>query len=117
MKVQVQVLVPVTICVSVVLLGIIKVRKTEQDREDKRSRFQDTKLRVTYDVLREYQGEKVEMQKLLDKTDIAKKALEQEVNMLKAKADKAKADADICQGNKVGAKTQAERAASFEKAV
>lgn len=99
---KVQVVVPMTICVSVVLLGIIRVRKTEQEKEDKRNRFQVTKLRVTYDVLREYQSDKLETQKLLDKTEIDKKTLEEQVNMLKAKADQATGVADDCQGRKVG---------------
>lgn len=100
---KVQVLVPVTICVSILLLGVIRMRKTEQEKENKRNRFQDTKLRVIYDVLKEYQSEKVETQKLLDTTEIDKKTLEDQVNVLKGKEDKAKGEADACQGLKVGA--------------
>lgn len=96
-------MVPVTLCVSLALLGITKVRKTEVEKESKRNRFQMTKLRVTYDVLREYENDKVEMQQRVDKLEIFRKTLENDVNTLKSRGEKAKVDVDACQGLKVGA--------------
>ncbi len=71
---------------------------------EKRGRFHDIKLRVTHDVLTEYQTEKTETQNLLDKTQSEHKTLEEEVNMIQTKAEKAKGEVDICQGGQVGEK-------------
>ncbi|XP_028985913.2 uncharacterized protein zgc:174935 [Betta splendens] len=99
-EMKLQILVPVAILLCVALFVLIKVRKTEVDMEAKRSRFQNTKLRVTDDVLREYESDKVETQKRLDKVAIDSKTLEDEANKLKQKADEAKGKADACQGSK-----------------
>lgn len=89
------------VVVSVALLGLVQVRKKEQQREDKRSRFEGIKLQVTYDVLGEYQGEKAEAQNRLEKSQEQQKALEEEVKMLRAQADKAKGELDVCRGAQV----------------
>lgn len=98
------VMIPVTIALSVALLGITKLRKKEQDKEDKRIRFLDIKLRVTYDVLKEYQTERSDMQLQLDKSQSSQKVLQDEAKALQSKADKAKGDAEACQGTQVGRK-------------
>ncbi|XP_022621940.1 FK506-binding protein 3-like [Seriola dumerili] len=108
---KVQVLLPVTVIVSVALLGLIKIRKKEEDREDRRKRFLDIKLRVTYDMLGEFEKEMSETQKLLYETENGQKTLEEEVNVLQTKADKTKGDADVCQG---GQKTARDELASAE---
>lgn len=78
------------------------MRKTELEKEEKRNRFYSTKLRVTNDVLREYESDKVEMQKKLDKVVIDAKALEEVANKLKVEAEETKGKAEACQGSKVG---------------
>ncbi|KAF3691930.1 Protein piccolo Aczonin Brain-derived HLMN protein Multidomain presynaptic cytomatrix protein [Channa argus] len=103
---KVHLVVPAAIIVSVVLLGIVKIRKTELDKAAKRGRFHDIKLRVTYDVLREYGSEKSEMENLLDKLKSDEKALMDEVNMLQSKADKSKGEVDICQGSQKSARDE-----------
>lgn len=101
---KVQLFLPLTLAVSVALLGLTKLRKKEHDKEDRRNRFQAIKLRVTYDVLSEYQTEKREAQERLDKSQSAHKTLEEEASMVKTKESKAKGEVDICQGDQVGRK-------------
>lgn len=101
---KVALFLPVTIVVTVALVGIMKIRKKEHDKEDKRNKFQDIKLRVTFDVLGEYRSEQELLENLLGKTQEEQSALEQEVNRLWTKVDAAKAQVDICLGGKVGRK-------------
>ncbi|XP_071325770.1 uncharacterized abhydrolase domain-containing protein DDB_G0269086 [Trachinotus anak] len=108
---KVVVLLPLTIMASVALLGFMRLRRKEQDREDRRGKFQNIKLRVTYDMLGEFQREEAEAQLLLDKTQSDHKILEEEVNMVQTKADKAKGDVDVCLG---GQKTLKDVVASAE---
>ncbi|TDH11791.1 hypothetical protein EPR50_G00064670 [Perca flavescens] len=95
---KVQFLIPVALLVSVALVGVIKIRQNEQDKEEKRSKFLEIKLRVTYDVLGEYQSDTAETETKLEKTQTEMKALIEEANMAQAKADKAKGEVDVCQG-------------------
>lgn len=98
---KVQVLIPMTVVVSVAIFGLMKIRKKENEKEERRNRFQDIKLRVTSDVLREYQNEKAETQNTLEKLQSDRKVLDEDVNMLQVKADKARGEVDICRGNQV----------------
>ncbi|XP_038146087.1 pollen-specific leucine-rich repeat extensin-like protein 1 isoform X2 [Cyprinodon tularosa] len=91
---------PLTLLVSVVLVGYIKIRKKEHEKEEKRNRFQDIKLRVTSDVLQEYENEKVETRNELDNLQKELKALEEEVNVLKTKTEKSTGDLNGCDGSK-----------------
>lgn len=99
---KVQFLIPVALVVSVALVGVMKIRQKEQEKEEKRNKFIDIKLRVSYDVLGEYQSDKAETETKLEKTQTELKALIEEANMAQAKADKAKGEVDICQGGQVG---------------
>ncbi|KAA8591619.1 neurofilament medium polypeptide [Etheostoma spectabile] len=101
---KVQFLIPVALVVSVVLFGTIKIRQKEQDKEEKRNKFLDIKLRVTYDVLAEYQDDKTETEAKLEKTQSELKALTVDVNVAQAKVDKAKGEVDVCQGGQKLAK-------------
>ncbi|KAL7393555.1 hypothetical protein ABVT39_012766 [Epinephelus coioides] len=103
---KVQLVLPVVIMTSVALMGVMKLRQKEQDKEDRRKRFQDIKLRVTYDVLQEYEGEKAQQQNLLEKTRSEEKALSEEVIKLQTRADKAKGDVDVCTGDQKSARDE-----------
>lgn len=103
---KVQVLLPLTLVVSVALLGTLKLRRKQRDIEEKKNKFQDIKLRVTHDVLGEYLKESAERQTLLEKTQSEQDALQEEVNMVQVQADKAKGDVDICTGDQVDTHTQ-----------
>ncbi|XP_017280601.1 eukaryotic translation initiation factor 5B [Kryptolebias marmoratus] len=106
-----QLVLPVTLFASVILVGFIKIRKKEYDKEEKMNRFQDIKLRVTNDVLQEYQNEEIDRQKKLEKTQTDLKNVEEEVTMLQTKAEKTKGDADVCLGAQ---KTDADQVAASE---
>ncbi|XP_053182960.1 30S ribosomal protein S16 [Scomber japonicus] len=90
-------LLPVTIMVSVALVGVMKIRGKERDKVERRSRFEDIKLRVTHDVLDEYESDVKETQTLLAKAETDLKALEEEVNSLWDKDNKKRAEVDSCQ--------------------
>ncbi|XP_044065299.1 FK506-binding protein 3 isoform X3 [Siniperca chuatsi] len=100
---KVPLMLPLTIVVSIAIVGIMRVRKKEQDKVERRNRFEDIKLRVVDDVLVEYQTGMVEQQMLLEKTQSVYQALEEEVNLLRTKADKAKGEVDICLGGQKSA--------------
>ncbi|XP_035528697.1 uncharacterized protein zgc:174935 [Morone saxatilis] len=101
---KVQVFLPLTVVVSVALVGLMKIRKKEHDMEDRRNKFEDIKLRVTYDVLREYESEKARMQNLLEKTKSEHSAMEEETNKVGMNEKKAKGEVDICQGEQKSAR-------------
>uniref|UniRef100_A0A3P8RXM2 Zgc:174935 n=1 Tax=Amphiprion percula TaxID=161767 RepID=A0A3P8RXM2_AMPPE len=93
---KVQIVLPLSIIVSVALLGFLKVLKKEELTQNKRSRFQEIKVRVSADVLGEYLKEKVDTELRLGKAEEEQKTLEEQVNALKANEEKAKGDVDIC---------------------
>ncbi|XP_074540527.1 uncharacterized protein LOC141801395 isoform X2 [Halichoeres trimaculatus] len=97
---KIQLLLPLTIAVSVITVGVMKIRKKEHDNEVRKSRFQDIKLRVTYDVLAEYQNDKMAKQLLLQHAEEEQKILERDVNDLITKTDTAKKETDLCQSEK-----------------
>lgn len=99
---KVQLFLPATIVASVVLVGVIKLREMEQEKEDKRQMFVDIKLRVTNDVLREYQSERTEMRKELDTATTQHKTLEEELRTARMASEKAKSQAETCVGGQVG---------------
>lgn len=99
---KVQVFLPATLLVSVALVAIIKFRDVEHDKQNKRFTFEDIKLRVASDVLREHQREMSEMHNKLETTRSESKKLEEEMKPAQEEADKAKTKTDACEGEKVG---------------
>ncbi|TMS11157.1 Ribosome-binding protein 1 [Larimichthys crocea] len=97
---KVQVVLPLTIVASVALMGLMKIRKREQDKQHQRINFAGVKLRVTSDVLGEYQSEKDYSQVELDTAQKETSALDGAVKMAKDKADKTKGELDICNQGK-----------------
>uniref|UniRef100_UPI0037E92A07 neurofilament heavy polypeptide n=1 Tax=Semicossyphus pulcher TaxID=241346 RepID=UPI0037E92A07 len=93
---KLQLFLPLSIVASVILVGVIKMRKKEHDKEDRRSKFQEIKLRVTYDVLGEYQNERSHMESLLGIQETALKVLEEEFEPVKTKKDKAEGEVKAC---------------------
>ncbi|XP_062279026.1 neurofilament medium polypeptide isoform X2 [Scomber scombrus] len=90
-------LLPVTIMVSVALVGVMKIRGKERDKVERRSRFEGIKLRVTHDVLDEYESDVKDTQTLLAKAETDFKALDGEVNMLWDKDNQKRGEVDTCQ--------------------
>uniref|UniRef100_A0AAY5L5V4 Uncharacterized protein n=1 Tax=Esox lucius TaxID=8010 RepID=A0AAY5L5V4_ESOLU len=99
MKMQ-YVLVGLSVLASVVLLGLINVRKKEVVKEQKNTSFQSTKLRVTYDVQGEYRHELIRAQNLLDKTKALVNNLGSELSQIQAKEVQQKNDLEACLGQK-----------------
>uniref|UniRef100_A0A3B3VID3 Nucleolar protein 58-like n=1 Tax=Poecilia latipinna TaxID=48699 RepID=A0A3B3VID3_9TELE len=105
---KVHLMLPVALLTSVLLVGLLKIRKRDHDKEEKRNRFQDIKLRVTSDVLQGYQKEKAERQNELEKVQGELKAMEEAVKVAQTKAEKAAGDLTGCEGSqKSGADQQA----------
>uniref|UniRef100_A0A3Q0RUJ1 Uncharacterized protein n=1 Tax=Amphilophus citrinellus TaxID=61819 RepID=A0A3Q0RUJ1_AMPCI len=103
---KLQWLLPGTIMMSVALVGIMKMRKSEQDKYDKGQKFQEIRVRVANDVLAEYQNEKAQKEKLMKNTITDHKLMEEAVNTLQTNAEKAKEDVDVCQTVTVRRKIQ-----------
>lgn len=99
---KVQLFLPLAIAVSVITVGVMKIRKKEHDKEERKTRFQEIKLRVTYDVLAEYQNEKVTKQQQLETAEKEQKTLDGEFLQLLSEIDTAKKDAADCLTAKVG---------------
>ncbi|XP_064803521.1 uncharacterized protein LOC135521750 [Oncorhynchus masou masou] len=99
MKTQ-GVLVGVSLLTSVALLGLINVRQKEEMKEQKHVSFETIKLRVTRDVLGEYQHEVIRAHNLLDKTKAQVDTLGSELTPLQAAEAKKKSELEACQGEK-----------------
>lgn len=99
---KVQLFLPATLLVSVALVAIIKFRDVEHVKENKRFTFEEIKLRVASDVLREYESEMSQMHNKLDTTRSESKKLEEEMKPAQEASDKAKTKTDACEGEKVG---------------
>nr|XP_019948957.1 PREDICTED: neurofilament heavy polypeptide-like [Paralichthys olivaceus] len=103
---RVQVLLPVTIVVSLILFGLIKVRRKARETEEKHSRFQDIKLRVSHDVLTEYETEITNQRQEIDRIQAEQKTTVEETHTLNVKADETKGKVDICEGDKKNPNTE-----------
>ncbi|XP_042175238.1 pollen-specific leucine-rich repeat extensin-like protein 1 isoform X2 [Oncorhynchus tshawytscha] len=116
MKTQ-GVLVGVSLLTSVALLGLINVRRKEEMKEQKHVSFETIKLRVTRDVLGEYQHEVIRAHNLLDKTKAQVDTLGSELPPLQAAEAKKKSELEKHVADEVGA-VEAENSNSkteFEK--
>ncbi|XP_060906610.1 neurofilament heavy polypeptide-like [Labrus mixtus] len=102
---KVHLLLPLLIVVSVLVVGVIKMRKQEHDKDNRVDRFQAIKLRVTYDVLVDYQNEKSAKQVLLEKAESEYNTLMVEYKTLKTKGDTAKGKEDDCLTDKTSQKS------------
>lgn len=111
---KVQVLLPATVILSALLVVFIKVRQAEQDHAGKRKTFLDIKMRVSVDVLRDYQGEDAEINKDLEATVEQQKKLEEELKAVQEVSEKAKLDADTCGGEQVSDSDRRRRATNNE---
>ncbi|KAG7234212.1 hypothetical protein INR49_005531 [Caranx melampygus] len=79
------------------------MRQKQQNKEAVRSRFQDIKLRVTQDMLEEFQKEGADITKQLDDGKKEQTTLEEAAKDLQSKVDSKKSEADACQGGQVRA--------------
>lgn len=96
-----QLLLPMTIAVSVALVVVMKSRRQEEVTQIRRSKFENMKLRVTHDVLEEYQKENIQTSNQLEKLQNDLKVLEDEVTVLQSNAQEKKGLIDVCQEGQV----------------
>lgn len=111
---KVVVLLPATVIVSALLMVLIKVRQAEQDHADKRRTFLGIKMRVSVDVLRDYESEDSKINKDLEAMGEQQKKLEEELKTEQEVSDKAKHDADTCGGEQVSDHDRRRRATNNE---
>ncbi|XP_041649813.1 fibrous sheath CABYR-binding protein [Cheilinus undulatus] len=98
-------LLPLLIVVSVIVVGLMKIRQREHDRENRQDRFQTVKLRVTNDVLGDYQNEKTGKQLLVERAEVEIKKLNEDQEKLKTKEEATKVEADKCLADKTSEKS------------
>ncbi|XP_054638959.1 uncharacterized protein zgc:174935 [Dunckerocampus dactyliophorus] len=95
---KVQLLLPLTIALTVMLVVVIKTRKREHDQVDKQNRIERIKLRVTHDVLGGYQEEKMSLENQIEQSNKDENALKTGADSADQKALKTKGDLETCQG-------------------
>lgn len=98
---RVQVFLPASIAVSLLLVGVIKVRQGEREKVDKLVMFGEVKLRVSNDVLQEYQGEKSGLNNEVEMAKRKQKTLDEEIKASQTESEKTKSQVDACEGEKV----------------
>ncbi|XP_077433079.1 uncharacterized protein LOC144058477 [Vanacampus margaritifer] len=96
-KMKFQLLLPLTLGLTVALVVIIKTRKQEQDQVDKRNRFERVKLRVANDLLGEYQTEKITLENQIESAQKEAKALQTDAESCEKKVKKNKKEVEACQ--------------------
>lgn len=93
---KVQVFLPATVIMSVLMVALIKVRRDEKQELDKRATFLDIKLRVSEDVLQRYSTEKVELKKDVNTAKDQNNEADKDVKPIQEAADKARLEAEKC---------------------
>lgn len=97
-----QLFIPATVLASVALVAVIRHRETQLEKEGKLFSFEEIKLRVASDVLREYMSEIHEVEDSLEKVNGELQRMEEEMNPYREESEKAKQKLDACQNEKVG---------------
>lgn len=100
---KVQLFIPATMLASVALVALIKFREVVRQKEGKLFSFEEIKLRVASDVLREYLGEVHELEDSLNKVKSETQRMEEEMNPYREESEKAKEKLVACQNEKVRA--------------
>lgn len=98
---KVQLFIPATMLASVALVAVIRFRETVRQKESKLFSFEEIKLRVASDVLREYMGEIHEVEDTMNKVKSEAQRMEEEMNPYREASEKAKEKLVACQNEKV----------------
>lgn len=98
---KVQLLIPATLLVSVALVPIMKMRKKEQFKQEKLSMVMRIKLRVTADVLKDYEQEKEAISNNIKQKLVEIKDAEAQLSTARQVRDQNEKYADDCEGQKV----------------
>ncbi|KAG7476200.1 hypothetical protein JOB18_048809 [Solea senegalensis] len=96
---KVDMLLPVSTIVSVALFAYMKSGLKDREKEERRLRFQDIKLRVTFDVLQEYQKDSSVIQEQLNRAMEQYNPQEEELKNLQMKQRQTKDNLEICQSS------------------
>ncbi|KAM9806843.1 uncharacterized protein ACBT44_014000 [Syngnathus typhle] len=99
-----QLLMPLTIALTVALVVVIKTRKQEHDKADKQNKFESMKVRVTNDVVAEYQTQKITMENRIDSARKEEKDLQTDVESYEQRVVKKNIEVETCQGAVVSLK-------------
>lgn len=97
-----QLFIPATVLASVALVAVIRYRDAERAKENKLFSFEEIKLRVASDVLREYISDIHELEDSLEKVNSEVQRMEDEMNPYREESEKAKEKLVACQSEKVG---------------
>lgn len=97
-----QLFIPATMLASVALMAVIRYRDAERVKENKLFSFEEIKLRVASDVLREYINDIHELEDSLEKVNSELQRMEDEMNPYREESEKAKEKLVACQREKVG---------------
>lgn len=98
---RINILMVLSVLASLGMFWLVTRRKREEEREHKRSMFQSIKLRVTGDVLVEYESEAAKAQPRIEKVQGEVKKLEDEVTGALNKENDKKAEVNACENDKV----------------
>ncbi|XP_061737921.1 translation initiation factor IF-2 [Nerophis ophidion] len=95
---KIQLLLPLTIAVTVALVVVMKTRRSEHDKEYIENRFKRIKVKVTHSLLAGYQEEKMSIENQIQERNQEEKSLKEAAESAEEKAQKAKAHVEPCQG-------------------
>ncbi|XP_057691464.1 uncharacterized protein LOC130915457 [Corythoichthys intestinalis] len=93
-----QLLLPLTLALTVTLVVVIKSRKFEHDKVDKQNKFELKKLKVNDDVLGDLQKEKITLENKIETGEKEWKALKKDAQLSEQTAQKKKKEVVACQG-------------------
>lgn len=98
---KVQVFLPATIVLCAVLVILIKVRRDEMEKEEKRASFLDVKLRVSVTVLRDYINEKTQLHQSFKTAKEKSKNTDKDMKESQEAADAVTLEAQKCEEQQV----------------
>ncbi|XP_077577594.1 uncharacterized protein LOC144199657 [Stigmatopora nigra] len=94
-----QLLLPLTLALTVVLVVVIKSRRFEHEKVDKLYKFEGMKVKVNNNVLGELQTQKISLGNKIDSGEKEEKTLKADVQTSVQKAQKKKKELVACQGS------------------
>lgn len=97
-----QLFIPATVLASVALVAVIRYRDAERVKVNKLFSFEEIKLRVASDVLREYINDIHELEDSLEKVNSESQRMEDEMSPYREETEKATEKLAACQSEKVG---------------
>ncbi|XP_077455679.1 uncharacterized protein LOC144073588 [Stigmatopora argus] len=94
-----QLLLPLTLALTVALVVVIKSRRFEHEKVDKQYKFEHMKVKVNNDLLGELQTQKISVENQIDSGEKEGKALKADAQASEQKAKKKKKELVACLGS------------------